>query len=288
MRIGVVFPQTEFGSDPRSIRDFAQTAEALGYSHILAYDHVLGANRERYDDLRGPYGHKDPFHEPFVLFSYMAAATREIEFVTGIIILPQRQTALVAKQAATLDVLSGGRLRLGIGIGWNWVEYQALGQDFNSRGRRAEEQVELLRQLWTRPLVNFSGAWDEIVDAGLNPLPLQQPIPIWFGGHADVVLQRTARMGDGWLPNYRTASEARPHLDRLRALIEESGRSPEQVGIEPRVSYGNGAPDVWRRELASWQDAGATHLSLNTMYCGFETPARHIEAIRDYAGAILE
>lgn len=287
MKIGVVYPQTEFGNDPLAIRDFAQTAEALGYSHILAYDHVLGANRDRYSDLSGPYGHEDPFHEPFVLFSYMAAVTKEIEFVTGIIILPQRQTALVAKQAATLDVLSGGRFRLGVGIGWNWVEYQGLGQDFGSRGRRVEEQVELLRQLWTRPLVNFSGVWDEIVDAGLNPLPPQRPIPIWFGGHADAVLRRTAEIGDGWLPNYRTAAEARPRLDRLRVLIEEAGRSPEQVGIEPRVSFGDGAPDIWRRDLNSWQAAGATHLSLNTMYCGFQTPGRHIEAMRAYAAVIL-
>jgi probable F420-dependent oxidoreductase len=287
MKIGVVFPQTEFGNDPLAIRDFAQTAEALGYSHILAYDHVLGANRERYTDLRGPYGHDDPFHEPFVLFSYMAAATEQIEFATGIIILPQRQTALVAKQAATLDVLSGGRLRLGVGIGWNWVEYEALGQDFSSRGRRIEEQVELLRQLWTRPLVTFSGRWDDVLDAGLNPLALQRPIPIWFGGHAAAVLRRTAKMGDGWMPNYRTAAEARPHLDRLRALLDELGRSPDQVGIEPRMSYGKGVPGAWRDSMKSWQAAGATHLTLNTMYLGFETPAKHIDAIRLFAETAL-
>ncbi|MGD2077080.1 MAG: TIGR03619 family F420-dependent LLM class oxidoreductase, partial [Chloroflexota bacterium] len=157
MEVGVVFPQTEFGNDPAAIRDYAQLAEGLGYSHILAYDHVLGAQPDRQPKLEGPYTYEDPFHEPFVLFSFMAGLTRKIGLATGILILPQRQTALVAKQAAALDVLSNGRLRLGVGIGWNWVEYDALGQDFHRRGRRVEEQVTLLRQLWTQPLVNFEG-----------------------------------------------------------------------------------------------------------------------------------
>jgi probable F420-dependent oxidoreductase len=182
MKIGAVYPQTEYGNDPVAIRDYAQTAEGLGFSHVVAYDHILGANPNRPGGWQGPYTYQSAFQEPFVLFSFMAAATHTLEFTPGIIILPQRQTALVAKQAATLDVLSGGRLRLGVGLGWNEVEYISLGEDFHTRGQRIEEQLLLLRQLWTQPLVEFSGSWHTIPDAGINPLPVQRPIPIWFGG----------------------------------------------------------------------------------------------------------
>jgi len=201
MKTGVVYPQTEFGSDPAAIKDYAQTVEGLGFTHVLAYDHVLGANPDRPGGWKGTYTYQNAFMEPFVLFSFMAAVTQQLGFITGILILPQRQTALAAKQAATLDRLCSGRLRIGIGLGWNQVEYTALGEDFHQRGRRVEEQVELLRKLWTEPLVTFDGKYDHIPDAGLNPLPVQQPIPLWFGGQAEVVLRRIARMGDGWLPN---------------------------------------------------------------------------------------
>lgn len=283
MRIGVVFPQTEFGNDPKAMRDYAQTSEGLGYSHILAYDHVLGANTDRARPLQGPYTYQDPFHEVFVLFSFMAAVTSRVEFTTGILILPQRETALVAKQAAALDVISGGRLRLGIGIGWNWVEYEALNQDFHTRGRRVEEQVELLRLLWTQPLVSFKGQWDEIEDAGINPLPLQQPLPIWFGGHADPVLKRVARIGDGWLPNYRKAEDARLSVEKISSYLEETGRDPDSVGLEPRIWYGDGDPEEWQRTIKEWIDLGATHLTFNTMRCGFKSPAEHIDAIEMFA-----
>jgi probable F420-dependent oxidoreductase len=286
MRIGVTFPQTEFGNDPNAIRDYAQTAEDLGFTHILAYDHVLGANPDRPGGWRGPYTYQNPFHEPFLLFSYMAAVTREIEFITGILILPQRQTALVAKQAATLDVLSGGRFRLGVGIGWNQVEYIALNQDFSTRGRRVEEQVGLLRKLWTEPLVDFAGQWHTIPDAGINPLPVQRPIPIWFGGHADVVLRRVARTGDGWLPLSPTAADARPALDKLDRYLAEAGRSRADIGVEPRLQYGDGDPETWRVQIQGWQEAGATHLSLNTMGSGFTTPSDHLAALRTFAEAI--
>lgn len=286
MKIGVVFPQTEFGNDPKAILDYAQTAESLGYSHILAYDHVLGANSDRAKPLQGPYTYQDPFHEVFVLFSFMAAVTSRVEFTTGILILPQRETALVAKQAAALDVISGGRLRLGIGIGWNWVEYEALNQDFHTRGRRVEEQVELLKLLWTQPLVSFKGEWDEIEDAGINPLPLQQPLPIWFGGHADAVLRRVARLGDGWLPNYRKAEDARLSVEKISSYLEETGRDPDSVGLEPRLWYGDGDPEVWQRTMKEWIDLGATHLTFNTMRCGFETPSEHIEAIESFAKTV--
>jgi probable F420-dependent oxidoreductase len=286
LRIGVTFPQTEFGNDPNAIRDYAQTAEDLGFTHILAYDHVLGANPDRPGGWRGPYTYQSAFHEPFLLFSYMAGVTRQVEFITGILILPQRQTALVAKQAATLDVLSGGRVRLGVGIGWNRVEYIALNQDFSTRGRRVEEQVGLLRKLWTEPLVDFAGQWHTIPDAGINPLPVQRPIPIWFGGHADVVLRRVARTGDGWLPLSPTAADARPALDKLDLYLAEAGRSRADIGVEPRLQYGDGDPETWKGLIQGWQEAGATHLSLNTMGSGFATPSDHLAALRTFAEAI--
>lgn len=283
MKIGIVFPQIEFGNDTAAIRDYTQTAEALGYTHIVAYDHILGANPDRSEPWQGPYTYKDPFHEPFLLFSYMAALTQTIEFVTGILILPQRETALVAKQAAELDVLSNGRFRLGIGNGWNKVEYIAQNQDFHTRGKRIEEQVDVLRQLWLNDLITYEGQWHHIHDAGLNPLPVQQPIPIWFGGHADPVLQRIGRIGDGWFPNYKTAADAQSSLDKLDAYLQENGRSRADIGIESRIHYGDGNPDTWQKLLTEWQTAGATHITLNTMYLGFDTPAKHIQAMRQFA-----
>lgn len=286
MNIGVVFPQTEIGADPIIIHDYAQTAEELGFTHILAYDHVLGANPDRPGGLKGPYTHESSFYEPFVLFSYMAGVTQSIEFTTGIIILPQRQTALVAKQAATLDVLSGGRLRLGVGLGWNDVEYVALGQDFHTRGRRIEEQVALMKQFWTQPLVTFSGRWHTVPEAGLKPLPTQQPIPIWFGGHAEAVLKRVARLGDGWMPNYPSVEMTKPLIDKLDGFLAEAGRSRADIGIESRIAYGEGNPDEWTALIREWQSVGATHCSFNTMKHGFATPADHIAAIQRIAEAV--
>lgn len=283
MKFGVVYPQTELGSDPLAIRDYVQTAESLGFNHILAYDHVLGANPDRPRRLTGPYTFEHPFSEILVLFSYIAAITEKIELTTGIIILPQRQTALVAKQVATLDVLSGGRLRLGVGLGWNWVEYEALGENFHNRGRRVEEQIELLRELWTQPLVNFQGRWHVIPDAGLNPLPIQPSIPIWFGGHADPVLYRVATLGDGWMPNYRSAADAKISLDKIGLFLDDAGRSWNEIGLEFRLLYGGGDPEKWATAMQDWRTAGATHCSINTMGCGFDTPAKHIQAIEHFA-----
>jgi probable F420-dependent oxidoreductase len=283
MQVGVVFPQTEFGNDPTAIRDYAQTAEALGFSHVLAYDHVIGANPERPGGWQGPYTVDTPFHEPFVLFGFMATTTQKIGFATGIIILPQRQTVLVAKQAATLDVLSGGRLRLGIGLGWNWVEYESLGEDFHNRGRRMEEQIVVMRQLWTQRLVNFSGKWHTIPDAGIKPLPVQQPIPIWFGGHAETALKRCARLGDGWMTNHRSAQEAEAAIGQLERELERVGRPRDRFGIEARLSYGDGNPDTWRVLMRDWQAAGATHFTMNTMGLGFTTPNAHMKALRHFA-----
>jgi len=288
LKIGVIYPQTEYSTDPGAVREFAVTAEALGFTHILVYDHVLGANPDRPGGWSGPYTHLNTFMEPFVLFSYMAAVTSRIGFTTGILILPQRQTALVAKQAATLDVLSGGRLRLGVAVGWNQVEYEALGENFNRRGAKLDESVALLRQLWTQPLVTFKGRWHTISDAGINPLPVQQPIPIWFGGHAEAVLKRTARMGDGWLPNYKTGADAKPHLERLAAYAREAGRDPKQIGIEARLSYGSANPDEWRSLLQGWQEAGATHATLNLMASGFTCTEDYLTAMRRFSKAILQ
>ena len=283
MKFGMVYPQTEIGNDPIVIRDYAQMAEALGFSHILAYSHVLGANPDRPGGWLGPYTYQHAFHEPLVLFSFMASVTRKIEFATGVIILPQRQTALFAKQAATLDVLSGGRLRVGIGIGWNQVEYIALNEDFHNRGKRVEEQIELLRLLWTQPLVDYSGRWHTVPDAGLNPLPVQRPIPIWFGGHHEKVLKRMARMGDGWLTNFKVPQDAKPALDLLDQYLEEAGRNRDEFGLEARLLYNDGRAESWQGLIEGWQAAGATHISFNTMGHGFEKPLDHLQAIKTIA-----
>jgi probable F420-dependent oxidoreductase len=281
-KIGVVFPQTEFGSDPAAIKSYAQTAEELGYTHILAYDHVLGANPERPGGWEGPYTHQDPFHEVFQLFSYMAGVTEKIRFVTGILILPQRQTALVAKQAASLDVLSGGRLRLGVGLGWNPVEYQSLNEDFHNRGKRIEEQINVLRCLWTDELVSFEGKWHSIPDAGLNPMPVQRPIPIWFGGHHKNVLRRVGHIGDGWLPNYRLAADAAPAWETIIKHAGEAGRNPAEIGLEPRLRFADDTPNDFGRQIEDWVSLGASHFSVNTMGAGFATPDAHIEAIKQF------
>jgi probable F420-dependent oxidoreductase len=287
MRIGVVFPQTEIGNDPELIRDYAQAAEGLGFTHVLAYDHVLGANPVRPGGWSGPYTHRTPFHEVFVLLSYLAGVTEKLELVSGVIILPQRQTALVAKQAASLDVLSGGRLRLGVGLGWNTVEYTSLNENFHNRGKRMEEQVTVMRRLWAEPLVDFQGRWHTIPDAGLNPLPVRRTIPIWFGGHAEAMLKRAARLGDGWMPNYRSAAEAKEALDILARSLAEAGRERSEFGLEPRISYGAGDRTAWQKLLGEWRAAGATHLSFNTMGSGFKTPGEHIQGIEAFAQVAL-
>lgn len=287
VQIGAVYPQTEFGDDPAAMQAYAQLVEELGYTHVLAYDHVLGANPNRPGGWSGPYTDRTPFMEPLVLFAYMAGVTTNLGFATGIIILPQRQTALFAKQAATLDVLCGGRLRLGIGIGWNKVEYTALNENFHNRGKRSEEQLVLLQRLWTEPLVDFEGEWHHIPDAGLNPLPIQRPIPLWFGGHAEAVMRRLARWGAGWMPNYGTVAQAADTLTVLDNQLAAAGRQRSDIGIEPRLSYGDGNPDSWRKVIEEWQAEGATHFTINTMGCGFSTPTEHMNALRDFAERML-
>jgi probable F420-dependent oxidoreductase len=285
MRIGVVFPQTEIGTDAAVIREYGQAAEQLRYHHILAYDHVLGANVASRPDWCPPYTHQSKFHEPFVLFAYLAGLTTTIELVTGVLILPQRQTALVAKQAAALDVLSGGRLRLGIGIGWNPVEYEALGENFGNRGQRSEEQVELLRRLWTHELVSFEGRWHKIDDAGINPLPVQRPIPIWFGGGHERVLRRLARLGDGWFPQLPPGEKCRAAIEKIATYASEAGRDPKRIGIEGRMTISAASAETWQEQIEAWKEVGATHLSVNTMNAGLNNPAAHIDAIRNFREA---
>ena len=282
MKLGVVLPQTEIGDDPLILRDYIQTAEGLGYDYVLCYDHVVGANPDRpHWKASYPYTHQSMFHEPFVTYGYMAAITERIEFVTGILILPQRETALVAKQAAQLDRLSGGRLRLGIGVGWNWVEYEALGQEFSKRGKRSDEQVRVLHELWTKPLVTFNGEFHHLNDVGLNPMPVQQPIPIWFGGGADVVLRRAARLGDGWMPNTMSFEKFTPIWEKLKTYVEAEGRSMDDFGLDVRMSIHAHAQSEWANQMQQWQAAGATHFCINTMGNGLQG-AEHIAALKTF------
>ena len=286
MQLGVVFPQNEIGEDPGAVRAFAEAAEGLGYAHLVFYDHVLGADTNRRPDWQGPYSHEDTFHEPLVTFGYLAALTSRIELVSGIIILPQRQTVLVAKQAAQVDVLSGGRLRLGVGIGWNDVEYEGLGQNFHDRGKRSEEQVELLRALWTNEVVDFQGRWHSIPGAGIKPLPVQRPIPIWFGGgRSDGVLRRIARIGDGWFPQLQADEQGRERMERFKGLVEEAGRSQDEVGVDARVALSRGGIDGALRDAEVWQEMGATHVSFNTLRAGLGSPDEHIDALRRFKEA---
>jgi probable F420-dependent oxidoreductase len=287
VQIGVTFPQTEIGTDPKTIRDYAQVAEDLGYEHLLAYDHVLGADPANREGWRG-YTHQTMFHEPLTLFGYLAAVTQRLELVTGVIVLPQRQTALVAKQAAEVDVLSSGRLRLGVGIGWNAVEYEALGEDFSTRGARIEEQIEVMRLLWTKEVVSYEGEYHHIDEAGINPLPVRRPIPVWMGARADVGLRRTARVAEGWFPLGPLDDRMREAVKRLRHYVEEAGRDPESVGIEARLDMSRVPQEEWVPQTEAWRSLGATHISINTMNAGLGSPQEHIEAIQRYKEALGE
>src|SRR6201998_4840103 len=277
VRIGVVFPQTELGGDPAAVRAYAQRVEELGFTHILAYDHVVGADPRVHRGWHGPYNIHSTFHEPFVMFGYLAAIT-SLELVTGVFILPQRQSVLVAKQAAEVDLLTGGRFRLGIGLGWNAVEYEALGEKVTNRGKRSEEQVELMRKLWTEPSVTFNGNYHTVTGAGLAPLPTQRPIPVWFGAASDRAYERAGRLGDGWFP----MMDPGPGLDYARAEVHRAataaGRDADGLGMEGRVSW-PGDRDTVAAEIAAWSAAGATHLAVNTMNAGLATVDDHLAVL---------
>ena len=287
MQVGVVFPQTEIGADPEGVRAFAQAVQELGYRHLLAYDHVLGAEISARPDWPGPYTAEHQFHEILVLFGYLAATAPGLELVTGVLVLPQRQTALVAKQAAEIDILTGGRFRFGVGLGWNFVEFEALGEEFGNRGRRAEEQIELLRRLWTEPVVTFEGRYHRVPAAGINPLPVQRPIPVWIGGSAEAAIRRAARIADGFFPQ-RPLEDGWPGtMERFRGWAEEVGRDPDTIGIEARIDVSAGTPDDWHRAADEWRVLGATHLSVAAMRGGLSGPDAHIGRIREAADALL-
>ena len=292
MKLGVIFPQQEIGADPGGLREYFQAVEELGYDYVGVYDHVLGAETTNRPNWTGIYSKDDMFHEAFVLLAYGAALTTRIQLCTSIMVIGQRQTALVAKQAAAIDVLSNGRMRLGVGVGWNAVEYEALAQDFTNRGRRLEEQIEVLRALWTQDPCTYDGHWHQIHEASINPLPAQQPIPIWIGGGHDRVLRRAARLADGWLTQTHQVDNAPEAIHRLHAYARAAGRDPNTIGIEARVgSRRNTAardtgPDVWRTEALTWRDLGATHLTFNAMRAGLQGPTHHIQAIRAFKEAL--
>ena len=283
MRIGAVFPQTEAGTDIGAVTDYIQNVESLGFDHVLAFDHVLGANASSRPGWSGAYQHTDSFYEPMTFYSYVAAITSRLELATGVIILPQRQTALFAKQSATLDLISGGRLRLGIGTGWNQVEYEALGENFHNRGKRSEEQIDLLRKLWSQELVTFEGKFHTLTDAGLNPLPPGRSIPIWFGGMADPVLERVAKIGDGWLPLGSPNDKLKISFDTLKKYLDQNSKSMSDIGVEAMISLKNSDSDTdIRKDLSSWAEMGTTHISINTMNCGLKFPGEHIKAISNF------
>jgi probable F420-dependent oxidoreductase len=285
MQIGVVYPQNELRGDPTAVRQVGKAVEDLGFAHLLAYDHVLGAvHAKRTPPLTGPYTERDPFHDPFVMFAHLAAITQRIHFATGILVLPQRQTALVARQASDVALLSGGRLRLGVGIGWNFVEYEALGQDFHTRGARQEEQIQLLRRLFTEPIVDFSGRFDRVDRASLLPKP-ERPVPIWLGGHGDVAFDRAARLADGFIFFGGKSGDTIDSWKRLRDRVGALGRSVEDFGGDWVVLSRGGLDDL-TAEIDAWRRAGGTHVSIDTMGRGLTSADAHIDYLASVADAL--
>ena len=294
MEIGVIFPQTEIEPDVVAIRDFAQAAEDMGYSYLFIADHVLGADASAYDHpLFGMYNHETVVHESLTTMSYLAAVAPKLGLMSGILILPQRQTALVAKQAAEIDVLCGGKLRLGIGVGWNFVEYEALGMNFNDRGARSAEQIEVMRELWTKESVDFHGRWHDITHAGINPLPVQRPIPVWLGVGSplapippDVALRRVARIADGWCPNFAPDESGYALQEKVHNYMAEYGRDPSELGLDGRMGTAGSPPEAWGDRVAAWREMGASHLSIENRRAGLKTADDHIEMMRRFKEAV--
>lgn len=294
MKIGAIFPTPEIGTDPAVIRDWAQAAEGLGYSHILLYDHVLGAvHADREPKLMGPYTETDQYHEVFVTLGFLAGVTSTIEFATGVLILPQRQTALVAKQAAEVDILSGGRLRLGLGTGWNYVEYESLNMDYADRGKRFDEQVDLLRKFFREPVIDFSGDYHRIDRAGILPMP-RPDLPIWFGGFSDVAFRRAVRKGDGFIFG-SSPERMQTMFARVQELLEAEGRDPATFGADASIDFSAGE-ESWQRNVELWKKLGGTHISLRAMdtaaefsgekHVGYSGPQAYIDALEAFMKAV--
>jgi probable F420-dependent oxidoreductase len=282
MEIGVAYPQIELRGDPVAVGDFGRAVEDLGFAHILSYDHVLGAvHADRTPPLTGPYTERDPFHDPFVMFGYLAGITKRISFATGILVLPQRPTALVARQAADVELLSGGRLRLGVGLGWNYVEYEALGQDFHTRGTRQEEQIGLLRRLFTESVVEFSGRFDRIDRASLVPKPARH-VPIWLGGSGEKAFDRAARLADGFIFFGGGVDGAVASWNRQREHVSDLGRSVEDFGGD-YVALSGADVGVLTNEIATWREAGGTHATVVTMGLGLDSVGEHIDYLASLA-----
>jgi len=295
MLLGANLPVQDIGTGPAPLRDYAQAAEELGFAYLLAPDHVLGANPEA--DHGGNRGTTaNPYHDPFVLFGFLSGCTKQIGFATGVLILAQRQAVLVAKQAASLDQLSGGRFRLGIGVGWNEVEFIGLNENFHNRGRRSAEQVRVMQALWAESHVTFAGEFHRIDDAGINPRPASGRVPIWYGGHAEATFRRAARYGDGFMPlAYPMGEGALAAFAKLHTLTREAGRDPAAMGIEVWTSPGAGGAADWRREIAFWKAAGVTHVTAHTTYASANhkriagrSATEHLDAITRYRAAIAD
>lgn len=293
IKLGAALPLSDTGGAPETVLAFAQAAEALGYDHLCATDHVLGVNVASRPNWGQRNTSADWFHDPFVLFGFLAGVTRRIGFSTQVMILPQRQTVLVAKQAACVDVLSGGRLRLGVGIGWNAEEYVGLGENFGDRGARSAEQVEVMRRLWAEEHVTFEGRWHKIPDVGINPRPAGGAIPVWFGGHHDKAMRRIARHGDGWIMlEHAAGPDATAAIDKLRGYASEARRDPAALGVEVWMSP-VGTPDEWREEVRFWKGAGVTHITCNNGYGRYHhrripetTLAAHIAGLERFKEAV--
>ena len=287
MELGACFPTNEIGNDPVAIRDWAEAVEDLGYELIEVYDHVLSSDpTEPRGDRDSYYTSATDWHEPLVLLGYLAAVTSRARFLTGILVLPQRQTALVAKQVAEIDILSGGRMLLGIGIGWSDVEYQGLGlgDTFHARGRRSEEQIGLLRRLWTEPLLSFEGEFDTIPESAIAPRPARS-IPIWIGGHAPAVIDRVGRIGDGWVAGWARPDYMKSGIERIHEAARAAGRDPREIGIETRARVARWGPEQQAEHARLCAEAGATHFALHTLEGGLSSVQQHIDALRDFREA---
>ena len=287
MQIGAVFPHNEIGTDPGAIKAYAQGVEDLGISHLLIYDHVLGADPDREGGFRGPYDKDVAFHEPFTTFAFIAAVTQKLEMITTVMILPQRQTVLAAKQAAEVALLSNNRFRLGVGVGWNEVEYLGLNETFNNRGRRQAEQVEVMRKLWSEDSLDYTGDFHRIDKASINPRPSQQ-IPIWFGGSAPALLDRVARLGDGWIPLMGANEKAQACIDRIKTTREAAGLSSDNFGIQAQAQYSGGSPERWQKHAQAWRNMGCTHIAIATHNAEPTNVDGHLARIREYQDALSD